>query len=161
LTGRIVAPDGRAPGWETMALLFAADRMDHVEAEIEPFILSGGVVISDRYDASSLGYQSVMSGTGGSGAIEWIRQLNSHALRPDLTLVLDLGADVAATRRQERGDAAQLYEQNEVQRALVAFYRDLERHMPNDRIQHVDAAGSVADVHERVALAFDRAFASP
>jgi dTMP kinase len=158
LTGRIVAPDGRAPGWQTMALLFAADRMDHVEAEIAPFVLSGGVMISDRYDASSLGYQSVMSGTGGEAAIEWIRALNRHALRPDLTIVLDLGAEVAAVRRQGRGDAAQLYEQNEVQRALVAFYRELERHMPKDRVVHVDAAGSVNDVFDRVSLAYDRAF---
>src|SRR4051794_39705484 len=59
LTGRIVSPGGRAPGWTTMALLFAADRMDHVESEIEPFLLSDGVVVSDRYDASSLAYQSV------------------------------------------------------------------------------------------------------
>ena len=158
LTGRIVAPGGRAPGWETMALLFAADRMDHVEADIEPFVASGGVIISDRYDASSLGYQSVMSGSGGAGALEWIRSLNRYALRPDLTIVLDVGADVAATRREDRGDAAQLYEQNEVQRALVAFYRELERHMPNERIVHVEAAGSVEDVCEHVVLAYDRAF---
>ena len=62
LTGRIVAPEGRAPGWATMALLFAADRMDHVESDIEPFLAAGGVMISDRYDASSLAYQSVSSG---------------------------------------------------------------------------------------------------
>jgi dTMP kinase len=159
LTGRIVAPGGRAPAWQTMALLFAADRMDHVEAEIEPFVASGGVMISDRYDASSLGYQSVMSGAGGEAAMEWIRSLNRHAVRPDLTIVLDLGADVAARRREDRGDAAQLYEQNEVQRALVAFYRNLERHMPSDRVVHVDAAGSVTEVFDRVALAYERAFA--
>lgn len=158
LTGRIVAPSGKAPGWTTMALLFAADRMDHVEAEILPFVASGGVVISDRYDASSLGYQSVMSGTGGQEAIEWIRQLNRHALRPDLTIVLDLGADAAAERRDARGDAAQLYEQNEVQRALVAFYRDLERYLPNDRVTHVDAAGRVDEVYARVVAAYDAAF---
>jgi dTMP kinase len=158
LTGRIVAPSGKAPGWTTMALLFAADRMDHVEAEILPFVASGGVVISDRYDASSLGYQSVMSGTGGQEAIEWIRQLNRHALRPDLTIVLDLGADAAAERRDARGDAAQLYEQNEVQRALVAFYRDLERYIPNDRVTHVDAAGRVDEVYARVVAAYDAAF---
>src|SRR4029077_10541212 len=62
LTGRIVVPGGRAPGWGTMALLFAADRMDHVESEIEPFVSQGGIVVSDRYDASSLAYQSVSSG---------------------------------------------------------------------------------------------------
>jgi dTMP kinase len=161
LTGRIVAPDGRAPGWATMALLFAADRMDHVDTEIEPYLASGGVMISDRYDASSLGYQSVMSGSKGEGAIEWIRSLNRHALRPDLTLVLDLHADMAAARRESRGEAAQLYEQNEVQRALVEFYRDLHKHIPKDRIVHVDASGSVEEVASRVLQAYGQAFGLP
>src|SRR5207249_4883638 len=126
LSGRIVGPGGRAPGWSTMALLFAADRMDHVEAEIAPFLATGGVVISDRYDASSLAYQSVSSGRAGEGTVEWIRLLNQHARRPELTIVIDVPPEIAAVRRTERGDAAQLYEQNELQRALCAFYKDLQ-----------------------------------
>lgn len=154
LTGRIVAPEGRAPGWHTMALLFAADRMDHVETEIEPFLGAGGVVISDRYDASSLAYQSVSSGRGGDDAVEWIRALNRHAMRPDLTIVLDLSPELAAARRESRGEAAQLYEQNEVQRALAVFYRDLAKHMPKDRIVVIDANGTVEEVHRRVHEAY-------
>jgi dTMP kinase len=159
LTGRIVAPEGRAPGWATMALLFAADRMDHVESDIEPFLAAGGVVISDRYDASSLAYQSVSSGHGGEKAVEWIRVLNQHAMRPDLTIVVDLAADLAAERRASRGEAAQLYDQNEVQRALAKFYRDLAKHMPNDRIVVVDGQGSVDEVHRRIHDAYVAAFA--
>lgn len=158
LTGRVVAVERRAPGWATMALLFAADRMDHVECDIEPFVTDGGVMISDRYDASSLAYQSVSSGSGGENAVEWIRTLNRHAMRPDLTIVLDLAPDLAAQRRQARGEPAQLYEQNEVQRALAQFYRDLAKHMPNDRIVVVDATGSVDDVHRRVHEAYVTAF---
>ena len=158
LTGRIVAPEGRAPGWATMALLFAADRMDHVESEIEPFLATGGVIISDRYDASSLAYQSVSSGSGGEKAVEWIRSLNRHAMRPDLTIVVDLAPDLAAERRASRGEAAQLYEQNEVQRALAVFYRDLAKHMPEDRIQVVDGLGTVDDVHGRIYDAYVSAF---
>src|SRR5271165_4909251 len=120
LTGRMVVPGGRAPGWATMALLFAADRMDHVESEIEPFLDEGGVVLSDRYDASSLAYQSVSSGAEAKDAVEWIRSLNRYVRRPDLTIVLDLQPEVAAERRVRRGDAAQLYEQNELQRELAA-----------------------------------------
>ena len=158
LTGRIVAPEGRAPGWATMALLFAADRMDHVESDIEPFLASGGVIISDRYDASSLAYQSVSSGSGGEKAVEWIRSLNQHAMRPDLTMVIDLAPDVAATRRESRGEPAQLYEQNETQRALAQFYRDLASHMPNDRIVVIDGRGTVDDVHRRVHESYLAAF---
>jgi len=155
LGGRIILPAGRAPGWATMALLFAADRMDHVEAEIEPFLLHGGVMISDRYDASSLAYQSVVSGRGGSDTVEWIRALNRHALRPDLTIALDVSADVAANRRQQRGEASQLYEQNEVQRALAVFYRNLEEHMRGDKVVVLRADGSVDEVHAQVMAAYD------
>ena len=160
LTGRIIVPGGRAPGWATMALLFAADRMDHVESEIEPFVADGGVMLSDRYDASSLAYQSVSSGAESREAVEWIRSLNRYARRPELTIVLDLLPDVAAERRTQRGEAAQLYEQNEVQRALAVFYKDLPRHMPNDRILIVDAFGTVDEVHARVWAAYEKAFTS-
>ncbi|MGA3121240.1 MAG: dTMP kinase [Polyangiaceae bacterium] len=150
LTGRLVVPGGRAPGWATMALLFAADRMDHVESEIEPFILEGGVIVSDRYDASSLAYQSVSSGAGAVEAVEWIRLLNRHVRRPDLTIVLDVSPEIAAERRASRGDAAQLYDQSEVQRALALFYRNLPLHMPNDRVVVIDATGSLDEVHGRI-----------
>lgn len=150
LTGRMVIPGGRSPGWTTMALLFAADRMDHVESEIEPFLASGGVIVSDRYDASSLAYQSVTSGKGGEQAVAWIRELNRHALRPDLTIVVDLPADLAAARREVRGEAAQLYEQNEVQRALAEFYHSLDKHMPDDQIAIIDGTGTIDEVHQRI-----------
>ena len=157
LTGRVVVPGGRAPGWATMALLFAADRMDHVESEIEPFLAQGGVVISDRYDASSLAYQSVSSGGKAREAEEWIRSLNRYVRRPDLTLVLDVAPELAAERRAHRGDAAQLYDQSEVQRALAEFYRDLARHLPSDRIVVVDGSGALAEVEGRVWAAYSSA----
>ena len=72
--------------------------------------------------------------------------------------MLDVAPEVAATRREERGDAAQLYEQNELQRALCVFYRDLQRHMPDDRVTVVDGTRPVeavaAAVHEAYAKTF-------
>ena len=158
LTGRVIVPGGRAPNWATMALLFAADRMDHVEAEIEPWVANGGIMISDRYDASSLAYQSVSSGSGGTDAVEWIRALNRFCARPDLTIVLDVSSDEAARRRDQRGEAAQLYEQNEVQRALAVFYRNLAKHLPKDRIELVDAGGTIDEVHKRIYETYAKAF---
>ena len=158
LTGRVVIPGGRAPGWATMALLFAADRMDHVESEVELVLGEGGVVLSDRYDASSLAYQSVSSGAESKDAVEWIRSLNRYVLRPDLTIVLDVNFEEAARRRDQRGEPAQLYEQNEVQRALAVFYRELAKHLPKDRITLVDAGGTIEEVHERIYAAYVGAF---
>lgn len=154
LSGRVVVPGGRAPGWTTMALLFAADRVDHVEAEIEPALEHGAVIVSDRYDASSLAYQSVTSGGGGQAAVDWIVELNRRARRPDLTIVLDVPADVAANRREARGEPAQLYEHNEVQRQLVVFYKNLAKVLPNDEVVLVDATVSVDEVAERVFSAY-------
>jgi dTMP kinase len=161
LSGRVIVPGGRAPAWAAMALLFAADRMDHVESEIEPFLAGGGVVLSDRYVASSLAYQSVCSGAEAAVAIEWIRSLNRYARRPDAMFVLDVPPEIAAERRTRRGEAAQLYEQNEMQRALALFYRDLGRYMPDEHIVTIDGTGSPDEVQERIWNAYRRECGEP
>jgi dTMP kinase len=142
----ILTGGGTAPPWESMALLFAADRMDHVRSEIEPVLARGGIVISDRYDASSLGYQSVSSDD--PGALDWIRTLNSHARRPDLTLVLSVPHDVAAKRRDARGLKEELYEKQELQRALAEFYAELPKYIPNDAIEVLDGTLPAPQVTE-------------
>jgi dTMP kinase len=130
-------------GWATMALLFAVDRLDHLEAEVLPHLRAGDLVLSDRYDLSSLAYQSATAEPGASGdasdPVAWIRELNRRARRPDLTLVLDVDPDVAAERRKSRGGQAELYEKLELQRRLAALYAGAERLVPEDRIVHVDA----------------------
>ncbi len=157
LTGRLVVPGmggGRAPGWRTMALLFAADRLDHMEAEIQPNLRDGVTVICDRYDHSSVAYQAA-GGSGDEDAIGWVRGLNLHAPRPDLVVVLDVPAEVAARRRRERSGGRELYDDEELQRDLVHFYRDVERHFPEDRIVHVDADRSIEEVAADVLAAVD------
>ncbi len=140
LAGRVVVPGihgGHAPEWGTMALLFAADRLDHLEAEIVPNLADGVTVLTDRYDHSSVAYQSLLAG-GGAQAAEWVRAINLRARRPDLTIVLDVSPEVAAERRQPRGRVRDLYEDDELQTTLAAMYRDIERYFPGDRIVHVD-----------------------
>ncbi len=148
LTGRVVVPGirgPRPPSWTTMALLFAADRVDHVEAEIVPNLMDGVTVISDRYDASSVAYQS-LSGGGDEEAVQWVRELNRHARRPDLTVILDIPPDVAARRRLSRTTGREMYDDDELQQDLAGFYTNIERWFPNDRIVHVDADRPVGDV---------------
>jgi dTMP kinase len=140
LAGRVVVPGihgGHAPGWGTMALLFAADRLDHLEAEVVPNLIDGVTVLTDRYDHSSVAYQSLLGG-GDAQITEWVRTINARARRPDLTLVLDVSPEVAAERRQLRGQVRDLYEEDELQKKLAAIYRDIDRHFPEDRIVHVD-----------------------
>ncbi len=132
-------------GWDCMALLFAADRLDHVAREIEPALASGVTVVCDRYDLSSLAYQSATS-PAGEAALPWLRALNARAPRPDLTLVLDIEADLAERRRALRGGSAELYEKRELQRRLAGIYAAAESLLPGDRITHVAADGSVDEV---------------
>ena len=67
------------------ALLFAADRIEHVENEVLPALREGRLVISDRYIYSSLAYQ------GAAGlSLEWIENVNKHALKPDLAVFIDV-----------------------------------------------------------------------
>lgn len=148
LTGRT----SRRMSAATMALLFAADRLDHVDGEIEPLLAAGTSVVSDRYDLSSLAYQSATSADGDL-ALPWIRELNRRALRPDLTLVIDVDADTAAERRRARGAAAELYEVDELQRRLAGVYRDAERLVPGDRVVHIDGSAGADAVFGAVMAA--------
>jgi dTMP kinase len=142
-----------------MALLFASDRMDHLQAEVLPRLRDGVVVISDRYDLSSLAYQTATAPVDdpeqGVRVAAWIRELNRHARRPDLTLVLDVRPEVAAERRKSRGGARELYEDGELQTRLSRAYAAAEELLPGDRIVHIDANASAADVVKASIAAVD------
>jgi dTMP kinase len=106
LKGDVVSqlPDGTQQdiGSDTLALLFAADRINHIQSEIAPLLQQGCHVICDRYVLSSLAYQGVGSET------DFVKEVNTHALTADLTIFLRVPADVAmdrVTRRQMERDA--------------------------------------------------------
>lgn len=143
------------PGWDAMALLFAADRMQHLEHEILPRLSRGEIVISDRYDASSIAYQSAMRGDSADEALEWIAAINAHAARPDLTILLDLDPEVAAQRRALRGGGEELLEKLELQRRVRAQYGKIAAVRPHDRIVTIDASPAVAEVHARIVAEVD------
>lgn len=148
LTGRVVVPGIRGvrpPSWTTMALLFAADRLDHCEAEIVPNLMDGVSVISDRFDYSSVAYQSVTGG-GEPETVAWVKELNRHAKRPDLVIVLDIPPEVAAKRRLSRTTGREMYDDDSLQEQLASFYENIDQHFPGDRVVHVDADRPVEQV---------------
>jgi dTMP kinase len=156
LRGRLVVPGvsgARAPAWTTMALLFAADRVDHLDAEIVPNLLDGVTVVSDRYDHSSVAYQS--ADVIAPDAVEWIKAINSKARRPDLTIVVDVRPETAARRRKQRAGRPELYEDADLQARLADFYTRLEEHFPGERIVHIDGERDADAVHRDVLAAVD------
>ena len=81
------------------ALLYAADRANHVFALIKPALENGDVVISDRYMDSSIAYQ----GAGRvlqPAEVARISRWATESLMPNLTIVMDLPADVGLSRLQ-------------------------------------------------------------
>jgi dTMP kinase len=103
---------------ETLALMFAADRRDHSEQEIEPMVNNGKIVIVDRYYLSSLAYQGVEVGD-----IEWLEQINSKAVTPDLTILLDVSASEAKARMDRDRLTTEIYETEAQLQEVRASYK--------------------------------------
>jgi dTMP kinase len=142
LTGRVNMPETPAtPRWAELGMLFSADRLDHLSHEILPRLGAGEHVVCDRYDHSTIAYQSAHARDASS--IAWLRELNRFARRPDLTLVLDVSPDEARARRLARAGSRELFDDDDLQARLAAFYAQIDRHFPGDVIAHVPGDGAV------------------
>ena len=99
------------------ALLFAADRSDHVENEIKPMLKKGRIVVSDRYVYSSLAYQ------GAAGlSLDWIKEINNQVLKPDLAIYLDVPVEILMQRYKS---AQSVMEKIETQKKVEEIYLKL------------------------------------
>lgn len=127
----------------SLALLFAADRADHLSREIEPALADGKIVVCDRYVLSSLAYQ-----TAAGVPIELVRQLNAPFPIPDLTVYFDLPVEIAAQRRAKRGQAQEIFEIDDFQREVAQLYQAQAQawQASGKPIHFVDAARSFEEV---------------
>lgn len=119
------------------ALLYAADRADHVEKVVKPALKNGQIVITDRYIDSSLVYQGIARGLG----IDEVMSINAFAmsgLMPDVTFVLD--AESAKSRLEERGSELDRIESEglEFQAKIKEAYLKIAQMYPS-RIKVIDA----------------------
>lgn len=85
------------------ALLYAADRAEHVAGVVRPALARGAVVVSDRYIDSSVAYQGVSRGLGAQRVAQ-VSQWATEGLRPHLTVLLDLDPAVALARSPDPAD---------------------------------------------------------
>jgi dTMP kinase len=127
--GQVDAP----PAPAALALLFAADRIHHLQTEIEPLLARGVHVLSDRYVLSSLTYQSI------GLDFDWVASLNREARPPDLTVLLGVDPEVAVERRGLRGGDEEIYDKIQFQRQVAAQYDDLARRLPEQNVEVLDA----------------------
>ncbi|OKL53662.1 dTMP kinase [Bowdeniella nasicola] len=121
----------------TEALLYAADRAEHVARVVRPALERGAIVLCDRYLDSSVAYQ----GAGRDLGTEEIRDLSiwaTHGLMPDLTLLFDIDPELAATRRTGEPDR--------LEREPLAFHTQVREnfvaaaHAYPERFVIIDAA---------------------
>ncbi|MDN5893275.1 MAG: dTMP kinase [Nocardioides sp.] len=130
----------------TEALLYAADKAEHIDTVITPALERGEVVITDRYVDSALAYQ----GAGRDLLVDEVEQVNRWAtrdLRPHLTVVLDLepqaGLDRFVERDRMEGESAEFH-----LRVREAFLRMAEANP--DHYLVLDARRSVEEISAAV-----------
>ncbi len=85
----------------TEALLYAADKAEHVDHVVLPALGRDEVVITDRYVDSTLAYQGA-GRTLDVAEVEAVARWATHDLRPHLTVVLDLAPEAGLGRFDER-----------------------------------------------------------
>jgi len=131
---------------KTLALLFAADRLDHYESVIEPALRSGVSVVSDRYILSSLAYQTL-----GGTSVEWLEQVNAFAPAADHTFLISLPFEDAwariATRISEGKIAEDVFDKREKQLAIHSNYSSILGRVAGIE---VDGSGAPLEILSRV-----------
>jgi dTMP kinase len=140
------------------ALLFAADRADHVSQLIRPALDRGAVVLTDRFIDSSLAYQ----GGGRDLTLDEVRSLSSWAtggLSADLTVLLDLPAVDGLARAQGRSAADRLEQESiEFHERVQATYQALAAAEP-ERYLVLDARATIDELAGQIGLAVRRRLA--
>ncbi|MCX8203926.1 MAG: dTMP kinase [Nitrososphaeria archaeon] len=122
------------------ALLFAADRLYHLNHTIEPLLRQGYVVVSDRYVHSSIAYQGAMTGDRA-----WVEELNRFAGDPDLAVYLDVDPETGLRRKGGAGRTK--FERPEVLEVVRRVYLAL---CDEGRLVLVDARRDLDSVREDV-----------
>jgi len=122
-------------------LLFAVDRVEHLEKDVKPALEEGKIVISDRCVYSSLAYQ------GAAGLdLEWIEEINRMALPPDLAIYIDVPPEVVVERIRRKKS---VMERLETQRRVKEFYM---KYVENGKLVPVDGDKRKSEVAQNILM---------
>lgn len=137
-------------------LLYLADRVQHLEETIRPALAAGRVVVCDRFHDATVAYQQHGRGLDLTPFAGFIA---AEVLRPppDLTFWLDVDVEEARRRMTGRQTAiGAVTGEGRLDNAAAAFhhrvregYRIIQRAEPG-RVERIDAAGSPAQLHQRI-----------
>jgi len=136
-----------------LALLFAADRLEHLDSRVRPALDRGEWVITDRSVLSSLAYQSMEL------SADWVESINGLAPFPHLVIWVDTPPDECIARIEGRREARERYEKLETLKTLHPLYKALsERSFDGVKLVRIDGQPSVQEVHEAVWAEFNGFF---
>lgn len=138
---------------KTIAMLFAADRYEHIHHATEgilQYLAQDYIVISDRYILSSYAYQGVFA------PYDWLKELNAinqNALWPDLTLFIDLQPDAAMARIQTNRDNVEIYETEENLKLVYNNYKNAIGDLPlqlQSNVQFIAGNQSISEISNEI-----------
>jgi dTMP kinase len=142
----LLDPASKAIADKAEALLYAADRAQHVEEVIRPALEEGTIVISDRYLDSSLAYQGLARGLG-LDAVSDLNRWATAGLLPDLVFLLDTETELALRRStgtdRIEGESLAFHER------VRSAYQALSMRYP-ERFHVLDATGTPEEVAAEV-----------
>jgi dTMP kinase len=99
----LLAPEAPPLSPRAEALLVTADRAEHVARVIEPALALGSWVVTDRFSASTIAYQGYGRGLDIPALAELVAWA-TEGLAADLSVLVDVGVEVAAARLGALGD---------------------------------------------------------
>lgn len=149
LIRRVLRQELSLPPW-SLALLFAADREDHLNGNdgIRQHCAAGTLCVSDRYFHSSLAYQGLVCD---SQAVE---QLNAGFPAPEYLVFLDVPVAESARRRQKRGQSAEIFEEDSfLDRVRQAYHQAIIREQqanPGVKLLRLDGSRSIKELHHKI-----------
>jgi dTMP kinase len=143
-----------APTARAEALLYAADRAQHVDTVLRPALDRGAIVVTDRYVDSSLAYQGAGRGLA-PDEVGWLSQWATTGLKPDLVVLLDVDPSVGLSRVGRRGASDRLEGESVAfhERVRRAFL-DLAEAEPG-RYLVLDASGNAEIIAEQIRARVD------
>lgn len=144
----VLNPEFTEMDFKAEALLYAANRAQHVAEVIKPALEKGKVILSDRYIDSSLAYQSFGRGLD-QKKVEMISRWATDDLEPDLTILLDIPADEGLERTES--SLADRIEQEDIgfhERVSKGFLKLAKK--LHKRIKVINATKDMDQIHQEV-----------
>jgi dTMP kinase len=139
----------------TELFLFSADRVQHVERYLRPYLRMGGTVICDRYVDSTVAYQGYGRGLNLT-VIQQFNQIATGGLVPDLTFWLDVDVETGLMRTRKVGELDRIAQEKlEFFDRVCEGYRDLWQAY-EERIVRINANQSETEMAREIRVAVDR-----